>query len=176
MLSTAYYDFCSRADAWDLYYELTLTEAELSGRIDTKGSQIAGQRQGFAVNSRTRKAVEKYAVDKAIMHFETEGWKVDPSPQKNRPFDLLCERNGETTHVEVKGTTGTGAPVILTHGEVNHALENPERAVLFVVSDIVLQLGSGSDLNLSGGKINSLYPWIINQRDLKPISYEYSVE
>ena len=78
-----------------------MTEAEL-----TDHAKGGGRGQGFASDSKIRIAVEKYAVDIAVAHFENLGWSVDPSPQKNKPYDLLCKRAGSVLNVEVKGTGG----------------------------------------------------------------------
>jgi hypothetical protein len=77
--------------------------------------------------------------------------------------------------VEVKGTVGTGEKVIITRGEANHTLGNPEQAVLFVVSDININRGSGSEPVLSGGAVRKLEPWNLDNTDLTPISYELQV-
>ena len=174
-LTKEYSEFCSRRDARDLYSELTVTEAELTGEKNQRYSRSGGTGQGFAGDSKIRRAVEQYAVDKAIAYFEGNGWSVDPSPQKNRPYDLLCKRATNILHVEVKGTVGTGEKVIITRGEANHTLGNPEQAVLFVVSDININRGSGSEPVLSGGAVRKLEPWNLDDTDLNPISYEFQV-
>lgn len=173
-LSKHYVEFCSRDDAWDLYSEMATTEAEFSSQIDQLNSGTSNIGQGFSKDSKIRRAIEQYAVDKAITHFTSVGWRVDPSPQKNRPYDLLCEWNGTALHVEVKGTVGTGEKVIITRGEAKHAQANPERAVLFVLSDIRVQPGPDGAPKLSGGTERILQPWDLHVATLIPISYEHS--
>lgn len=169
-LTKEYYGFYSRSDAREFYDELFVTEAELTN--DAKGS---GRGQGFARDSKIKIAREKYAVDIAIAHFENLGWSVDPSPQKNKPYDLLCKHAGSVLNVEVKGTGGTGDKVIITRGEANHALRNPEKAVLFVVSDIEIHHGSDGNPTPSGGAWRKLDPWNLDETDLNPISYELPI-
>ena len=78
-------------------------------------------------------------------------------------------------HVEVKGTGASGDKVIITRGEVNHALGNPEKAVLFLVSDIEIHCGSDSKPTPSGGAWQKLDPWNLDEADLNPISYELPI-
>jgi hypothetical protein len=172
-LSKHYVEFCSRDDAWDLYSEMATTEAEFSSQIDQLNSGTSNIGQEFSKDSKIRRAIEQYAVDKAITHFTSVGWRVDPSPQKNRPYDLLCEWNGTALHVEVKGAEGSGEKVKITRGEAKHAQANPGRAVLFVLSDIRVQPGPNGALN--GGTERVLQPWNLHRATLIPISYEHSL-
>ena len=77
-------------------------------------------------------------------------------------------------NVEVKGTVGTGEKVIITRGEAKHAQANPDRAVLFVLSDIRVQPGPDGAPKLSGGTERILQPWDLDVATLIPISYEHS--
>ena len=76
-------------------------------------------------------------------------------------------------NVEVKGTVGTGEKVIITRGEAKHTQVNPDRAVLFVLSDIRVQPGPNGALN--GGTERVLQPWNLHRATLIPISYEHSL-
>ena len=56
----------------------------------------------------------------------------------SQPFDLLATKGTEKRFIEVKGTTGEGLSVILTHGEVNHVRNNVSFLALVAISGIAL--------------------------------------
>jgi hypothetical protein len=74
--------------------------------------------------------------------------------------------------VEVKGTTGGAASVLLTANEVQHAREFAEHVVLFVVSGIVLHREPGAAPRASGGIPHVFEPWNIDGCALRPVAYE----
>ncbi len=130
--------------------------------------------QGFRTNAEQRKAIEQYAVEMAITHYEAQGWTV-----KNvglyESYDLHCSRlNGDELHVEVKGTTGMGEKVLLTPNEVRHAHEQYPNVSLFVVSNIVL-LSEDGQSHASGGEPVLYEPWNLDDESLTAIGYEYAV-
>ena len=79
--------------------------------------------QGFNVDQQAKQKVEEYAMKAAIDHYSSHNWIVDQKAYKSNPFDLICRRNGEVKHVEVKGTTGGPNEIFLTRNEVDHARE-----------------------------------------------------
>ncbi len=93
--------------------------------------------QGFMADPVLKKKIEDHAMRMAQQEYEVEGWEVrDVSAAES--YDLLVTRSGEARYVEVKGTTGDGAMVLVTRGSVNTALTE-RRTDLFVVSRIAIR-------------------------------------
>ena len=91
----------------------------------------------------------------------------------NRPYDLSCTKpTGAELHVEVKGTTGDGSSVLLTHGEVRHAKEYPNVA-LYILCGVTLQEDGSGNVEAVGAKEKIYCPWDIATGTLNPIGYEY---
>ena len=134
--------------------------------------KISGQ--GFGLSQPERKAVELHAMHLARSYYEGQGWSIlDTS--NSHPFDLLATRNQEKRFIEVKGTTGEGLSVVLTHGEVLHAQNNRLESVLVIVSGVILTKHKNEWI-ASGGKISTHEePWMINEAKLKAIQYRYEV-
>ncbi|MFJ3755635.1 DUF3883 domain-containing protein [Streptomyces sp. NPDC090080] len=124
---------------------------------------------GFISDPRKRKAVELHAEDRAVAHYEAEGWVVE---RLGKPYDLHCTRNGEERRVEVKGTTGTATSVDLTINEVEHARDPQHTVDLFVVSDIKVDTRTDNYV-ASGGRLSHLRDWTPADEDLRPRSFEY---
>ena len=75
--------------------------------------------------------------------YESKGWQViDKS--NSHPFDLLATKESEKRFIEVKGTTGDGCSIILTHGEVEHVRNNRRDSALVIVSGILISNENGS--------------------------------
>ena len=128
--------------------------------------------QGFSSSSTKRKATELAAMNHAKRHYENQGWYVD-DVSANRPYDLSCTNStGTELHVEVKGTTGDGSSVLLTHGEVRHAKDYPNVA-LYILCGLTLQEDGLGNVEAVGGKEKIYCPWDIATGTLNPIGYEY---
>ncbi len=84
-----------------------------------------------------------------------------------RPYDLCCTRGNETIFVEVKGTRGLGATVIVTRGEVEFARNAPV-ALLFIVSNVTVT--KGKHPRVSGGEVTTINAWA-NEPSLSPIAF-----
>jgi hypothetical protein len=125
--------------------------------------------QGFGLSVQQRRAVEKYAMERAEEHYASN-WDVK-NVSSNACFDLLCTKDGRELHVEVKGTTGIGETILLTSNEVKHAKAFPLIA-LFVVSRITLRRSEGGNWVASGGNIAVYEPWSIESCDLTPLTFK----
>ena len=89
---------------------------------------------------------------------------------KKSSFDFLATRDGKSFVVEVKGTTGAPGAILLTRNEVElHRLKQPEN-ILIIVHNIEL---SEDGFICYGGTILSFSPWLINDANLMPLSYQY---
>ena len=77
--------------------------------------------QALLQEAATRRAVEVYAEDNAELYFQELDWKVKRVGSEKRGYDLECINDqGETLHVEVKGTQSMGEEVFLTKNEACH--------------------------------------------------------
>lgn len=146
--------------------------------IDTTGSTrkslllVGGQ--GFGLSRPERRAVELWAMKVARALYEGAGWEVVDT-SSSHPYDLFATKQGQTRFIEVKGSTGNGRSIILTHGEVSHIRENSRNSALVVVSGIVLGRSNGT-VEASGGEVtNHSDPWILESGNLHPTQYRYEL-
>ena len=119
-----------------------------------------------------RTAIEGYAVSVATKHYCEEGWDVRYVGD-HEPFDLHCARGDDYLHVEVKGTTTPGEIVILTPNEVTHVRANHPASELFVVFGIRIALSGDSAPIATGGSTRRMRMWSIDDRDLRPLGFQY---
>lgn len=123
--------------------------------------------QGFEVDPRVRKAIEKAAVKRARNYYEKAGYEVH---EHGKPFDLQCARNGRLLYVEVKGTQTKGAKIFLTPNEVEFAWDNPME--LFLVHSMKVMRGPGAP-KVSGGVEKVKKPWRPVKKRLTEVMYSY---
>jgi hypothetical protein len=112
------------------------------------------------------------AVAEVTRHYREDGWDVEDVSAQKRGYDLLVKRREEERHVEVKGTIGTGASVLLTPNEVRHCRDNPAHTVLAVVSGIGLSEEGGVWV-ANGGALRSFNRWRLDDGVLEPTVYEW---
>lgn len=140
----------------------------------SRGPTPGVEGQGFGLSQAERKAVELHAMQMARTLYECRGWKV-VDKSSSHPFDLLAIKEKQKRFIEVKGTTGGGYSIILTHGEVAHVRNNKKNSALVIVSGIVLSAEDGS-LSASGGTVSTHEdPWTIDGTGLKATQYRYEV-
>ena len=125
--------------------------------------------QGYSVLPAVRIAIESYSMKLARAYFKGEQYKVTT---KGKPFDLLCEREGQELYVEVKGTSTVGLEILLTRNEVLFANSHIESMALFVVSKIDVSTDVLNPI-ASGGEIVLFDPWKIDNQELEPLGYSY---
>lgn len=119
-----------------------------------------------------RKAIEQAAVLHAIAHYKSQGYEVT---EYGKPFDLLCKKDHEIIHVEVKGSTSKANKVILTRNEVIDC-KNPEwRSDLYILENIILDNASGQWIG-SGGNAIRFENWTIDETLLSPLQFEYTIK
>ena len=135
--------------------------------------KIGGQGLGLTPEQRT--CIERYAMRRATVHYERNGWTVE-DVSSSRPYDLRCTSpDRDELHVEVKGTTDDGTAVLLTAGEVKHAEDYPHVA-LWVLHNIELNTGRNGRLIASRGGLYLLWPWNINAHGSSdPTQYKYTL-
>ena len=131
-----------------------------------------GRGQGFQLDQEVKVAVEALAMNMAS-EFYSKAWEVE-DVHGTMSYDLICRRDDEVKHVEVKGTTTDGAEVILTPNEVRHAREHSCTA-LFVVSNITVERAEDGTVMATGGRRHLYDPWRLDDGTLTPLGFRYQV-
>ena len=144
--------------------DVLVASAEAAGKV------VRGRGQGFRPSLVQRQAIEERAMVVAREYLETEKkWRVQDK-SRTESFDYLCEHDNETIYVEVKGTTSNGESIVLTRSEVEHHRSVFPRNGLAVVRRIELN----GDV-ATGGDIEFIAPWDIQDTQLRIVSYLYEV-
>jgi len=143
-------------------------DAEISDSIEITIDHAAG----FQSNPRIRKAIEKYAMDRAEKHLRKLGY-TPKDTHKNKPYDYLCEQQDADLYVEVKGTQDSGTSISLTPREVEHARKQ-ENSALFIVHSVAVK-GRRKPTVSSGTEV-FLNPWDISAGTLKPRGYIFTLK
>ena len=113
-------------------------------------------------------------MQKATEIYKERGWKISDK-SATQPYDLLAIKDKQRKFIEVKGTTGDGKSVLLTHGEVKHANDHPNESVLIIIGRIELEKSKDVWLGLNGEIMSVEDPWHIDQKDLKATQFRYSI-
>jgi hypothetical protein len=145
-----------------------LTYIDVDGDTKNADSDKSGS-QGYEQDPEMRSAVELYAESIATRHYESQGYQVE---KFGKPFDLLCKKEGELIHVEVKGSRSKLDTVILTINEVSDAENAAWQSDLFVVDQIVVER-NGKDLAASGGAARVIQKWVPAKEMLAPSQFRY---
>ena len=130
--------------------------------------------QGIGLSAKERKQVELRAMEIVRHHYSEKGWQlIDTS--LSQPYDYLASKGSIKRFIEVKGTTGDGKAILLTHGEVKNVNNNSDSSVLVVVSNITLNK-SGEHVVAEGGTITTHRdPWTIEEAHLTATHFRYKI-
>lgn len=128
--------------------------------------------QGFLLDKKLRRALERYAMDAATRHFQSLKFVVEDH-HRNHSYDLLCRRGKEVIYVEVKGTQTEGKAIILTSGEVEFARSHAKHMALFIFHSIKV---SKKGRILTQGTMRLIFPWNVDERCLKPLAYQCDIQ
>ena len=143
-------------------------ERAASGQVEPKRGG-----QGFGLRPAERRAVEQRAMVMAKRHLEDLGWRVR-DVSLTRPYDFECARVGEQLVVEVKGTTSVGEQVVVTRNEVAaQRAHHPNNALILVHS---IQLARVPEPTATGGALQMISPWQIEDDRLQPLAFQYSID
>ena len=126
-------------------------------------------RQGRLTDPEARRAIDKYAMQRAIAHFSS-GWTVQ-DVSRIACFDLLCRGEGGELRVEVKGTTTQGEAVLITRRELENAKRHFPNVALFVTSGISIDR-TQKPPRASGGTDRILHPWDVAACRVAPVTLE----
>lgn len=130
--------------------------------------------QGFGLNAREKKIVEKYAVKRAIEFLKDLGYLNIQDVGDSQPYDLRAFKGSKPIFVEVKGSISDIKVVILTKNEVKFQKSAFPDNALFILKNI--SLNREQAMQASGGVSKFVTPWTLNDQDLEPISYFYHFE
>lgn len=153
--------------------EIAQAEGDIAAAAGRPRPPRAGRGQGFSVDQGSKVAVEAYAMNDALDYYEKLGEVVDTS--RNQSYDYAVNIDGQQWHVEVKGTTGAPAEVLLTPNEVTHAAEYPYTA-LYVLSNVVVTQDGDGEITTSGGRATVLHPWKLDPSQLTPLGFRYRLQ
>jgi hypothetical protein len=128
--------------------------------------------QGFSTDSKTRKMVELYAMQRAREYFQSQGFTSIEDVSIKMSYDLLARDGTREVFIEVKGTQSAGSSVFLTHREVEFARRNKGRMALYVLHSIQVLEGDGTP---QGGVHTVFWPWDVDDGSLAPIKYAYGL-
>ncbi len=145
-----------------------VTPAPESTPVET--STTTGQGRGLTPGQ--RKAVEDFAMARAIEHFQQHHDTVE-DVHGREPFDLLCSNRGgrSALRVEVKGTTGDARTILVTAGEVSSA--RAHRTALFIASELTWADAAGATLDPTDWRQDVIERWAPTDHDLNPTAYEW---
>jgi hypothetical protein len=132
----------------------------LSELFSESSSPVSKTGAGFGSPEMNRK-VEQSAISIVMTWYQTEGWSVESVESIKCGYDLLCRKNSEENHVEVKGVQGDLISFIITAGEVRQS-QNDDDFVLCVVTSA---LTDSPKITLFDSKS------FASDFDLSPISY-----
>lgn len=169
-------DSCTSAN--DAQPPESLLSDGVKGRSSSDDEEMSGPTgQGYITDAKKRVAVELHAMKEVEDHLLQMWPIVDDVSKDGLHYDLHCVCGDEELHVEVKGTTGAGTTVILTHPEVTHAREHCTDAALYVVCNIrVTPTADGEGYECSGGDIRGpWHPWFPDDADLQATEYRYTL-
>jgi hypothetical protein len=142
--------------------------AAVEGVSRPSSAKKAGSGQGFGLNAVERAAVEKRAMDEALLWLTANGFTNVRDVHASHSCDFLADRNAVEHHVEVKGTTSVLGKIILTANEVAlHKATYPAN-VLIVVYGVKLH---ETRTLAYGGTTKAFDGWDIDDCTLSPLSY-----
>lgn len=136
--------------------------------IETSGASG----QGRGLTTRQQKAVEDFAMARAIEHFKGL-YDTVKDDHIRHPYDLLCSNRGggPELRVEVKGTTGDASKIIVTRGEVVSARSH--LTALFIASELTWADKDAAELHPRKWHKTVIEPWVPADGDLVPTAYEW---
>ena len=127
--------------------------------------------QGFGLTGPERKVVELRAMFLATQFLESEGFVCD-NKSAEESFDILARRGIQTLKIEVKGTTSDICDsVLMTRNEVELHRREKSATGLLIVSGIQLDRSDSTPI-ASGGVVDAMMQWDIDQWVLEPIAFQ----
>lgn len=130
-------------------------------------------RQGFGLSAKERQAVDRQAMQQAILHLEELGYHCKDT-SATASFDVLASKANEELMIEVKGTTSDLCnSVLMTRNEVDLHRAHKGQTGLLIVSRIKLTR-DGDAPTASGGEVEALLYWDIDEWVTEPMAFQVS--
>jgi hypothetical protein len=137
---------------------------------------ISGQQ--FARDQDKKRAVELHAYRRTQEEFERDwpGWRPqDVTSKHTLGYDFLYTHNNVERYVEIKGTTMKQGRVILGEQERQCALQNPTKAFLSVVSDIIATFDESTEQwSCQGGTVAVFGDWAAKEDCFTPKEWYFN--
>jgi hypothetical protein len=132
-----------------------------------------GKGQGRGLSYPERVAIERRAMEVAAAGLLQAGFSELVDKSGTESYDFLAKKDGTTWKVEVKGTTSVVADTfLLTANELKLHTSDKGKTVLAVVSNIDLTRGGDEGPVASGGTLELLVPWNLDEWGFKPTAYQ----
>jgi len=145
---------------------------EVEEETKPQGSRVAHGRLTRTQDPELRAAIERRSLDVVIDYYT--GLGATDIVEVGKPYDLRLTLEGQTRHVEVKGSSLRIESVELTINEVTHA-EDFQPTDLAVVDNISYQRQAGAGLKTSGGDLRRWSDWWPNEEDLRATKFSYAL-
>ncbi|URV23807.1 MrcB family domain-containing protein [Burkholderia gladioli] len=127
--------------------------------------------QGIGLTPPERREVELRAMSLAIDFLQSAGFACQDTSAVEC-FDILAQRDGQTLKIEVKGTTSEICDsILMTRNEVELHKREKGTTGLLIVSRIALDRSSVNP-RASGGDVEALIQWDIDQWTLEPLAFQ----
>ena len=156
---------------WPEEVEEQQVEEAVADAVDAATAKRRGQ--GYSADPAFRSAVELHAMELAKAYLKALTGTEPKNTSANHPYDFECPNAPHHRYVEVKGTTGDGAEVFLTAGEVEHARSHPGLCALVVVHGIQVERSPDGTFMATGGTLLDICPWSPDVGTLRSIAYRY---
>mgnify|MGYP000266982364 CR=1 FL=1 len=135
--------------------------------------KVQRNRQGMGLTGPERKAVELRAMLLAVEYLTSNGYQCKDT-SSTESFDLMATSAGVSIKVEVKGTTSDLCDsVMMTKNEVELHKNEKGKTGLIIVSKIKLNRDPAAP-TATGGSVESLLEWDIDQWVTEPIAFQVS--
>ena len=122
-----------------------------------------GSGQGRLYELERRLKLEMAAQERLMAHYRSRGWHVIDT-HIGSPYDAVATLDDEMVYLEAKGTQSSGATVLVTRGEVEHARAHPGRCFVGIWSGIEFDDGNGLRPELATFASSPSIPNPVNSR------------
>jgi len=122
------------------FHEKTVYVAENVEELKSEENLEGGA--GFGTFDRN-KEVEEKAIKEVSKCFRKKGWNVESVERLNLGYDLICRKDNEELHVEVKGISGNEPTFIITNNELKTAKTDP----MFVICIVTKALSEKPEIH-----------------------------
>jgi hypothetical protein len=154
--------------------ENLLTNPSAAAESDESAEIAVERAAGFQSNVAIRRAIERYAMERAKVALAKRGYADIDDTSASKPYDYVCKKSGLTFFVEVKGTQADGRAIILTANEVDHVKKFPDQSILVVIHSA--KISGKKKVSVTGGSDVIREGWKIEDGALKAIQYKWSSE